>query len=93
MSLPQDARHAIGVDIKTAQYGWPLGMPLVRKLRPSLWEVRSRVADGNARVLFTLRGQTMVLMHGFMKKSGRTLTTVLKTAERRLAELLDGDAS
>lgn len=27
-----DARKAIGGDIKTVQLGWPLGMPLVRKL-------------------------------------------------------------
>jgi hypothetical protein len=27
-----EARRRIGADIKTAQEGWPLGMPLVRKL-------------------------------------------------------------
>lgn len=29
-------RKAIGNDIKTVQFGWPLGMPLVRKLAPGL---------------------------------------------------------
>jgi hypothetical protein len=28
----KDDRRSIGEDIKTAQFGWPLGMPLVRKL-------------------------------------------------------------
>ncbi len=28
--LPADQRRAIGEDIKTAQFGWPLGMPLIR---------------------------------------------------------------
>jgi hypothetical protein len=33
----REDRKAIGGDIKTAQYGWPLGMPLIRKLEPGLW--------------------------------------------------------
>jgi hypothetical protein len=36
--LPHDDRRAIGEDIKTAQYGWPLGMPLIRKIERGLWE-------------------------------------------------------
>ncbi len=62
----------VGFDIKTAQYGWPLGMPLIRKLEPGLWEVRSHIGDGIARVLFTVTGDTMVLLHGFVKKSQKT---------------------
>lgn len=33
-SLSQEERRAIGEDVKTAQFGWPLGMPLIRKLEP-----------------------------------------------------------
>ena len=33
--LPEE-RKIIGDDLKTAQYGWPLGMPLIRKLEPGL---------------------------------------------------------
>lgn len=35
-SLPIQDKKAIGEDIKTVQFGWPLGMPLVRKLEPGL---------------------------------------------------------
>ncbi|NIJ71465.1 type II toxin-antitoxin system RelE/ParE family toxin [Xanthomonas sp. LMG 9002] len=45
-----DARRAIGDDIKTVQLGWPLGMPLVRKLDQHLWEVRSAIPEGIARI-------------------------------------------
>ena len=72
LNLKREDRKAIGDDIKTAQYGWPLGMPLVRKLEPGLWEVRSHVDEGIARVLFTLEGGVMVLLHGFLKKSAKT---------------------
>lgn len=51
-SLPASHKKAIGEDSKTVRFGWPLGMPLVEKLEPFLWEVRRHVADGIARVLF-----------------------------------------
>jgi phage-related protein len=53
-SLKREDRKAIGEDVKTAQYGWPLGMPLIRKLEPGLWEVRSHITQGIARILFTV---------------------------------------
>ncbi len=71
-ALPADDRKIIGDDLKTAQYGWPLGMPLVRKLETGLWEVRCRLQDRIARVIFTVDGNTMVLLHGFIKKSRKT---------------------
>jgi phage-related protein len=67
-ALVREDRRTIGEDIKTAQCGWPIGMPLIRKLATDLWEVRSRVDTGIARVIFTVDGQTMVLLHGFGKK-------------------------
>jgi hypothetical protein len=55
-SLDRADRKTLGEDVKTAQYGWPLGMPLIRKLEPGLWEVRSRITGGIARVIFTVSG-------------------------------------
>jgi Phage-related protein len=77
----------VGRDVKTAQYGRPIGMPLIRKLEPGLWEVRSRVALGIARVLFTVDGDALVLLHGFVKKSHKMPTKDLELAMRRLADL------
>jgi len=51
--LAPEQRKLIGEDIKSVQFGWPLGIPLVRKLEPNLWEVRSVILQGIARVLFT----------------------------------------
>lgn len=83
---PED-RRAIGADIKTAQFGWPIGMPVVRKIETSLWEVRSRIKDGIARTFFTVVGSEMVLLHGFVKKSQQTPRAELQTARNRLREL------
>jgi phage-related protein len=85
--LIREDRRTVGEDIKTAQFGWPTGMPLIRKLSTGLWEVRSHVSNGIARVMFTVDGQTMVLLHGFQKKSQRTPPADLMTAKRRLAQL------
>lgn len=85
--LKRENRKAIGQDIKTAQYGWPLGMPLIRKLEPGLWEVRSHITQGIARVIFTVDGGVMMLLHGFVKKSQKIPPTDLRTARQRLANL------
>ena len=87
-SLPRENRRIIGEDIKTVQFGWPLGMPLVRKLDKGLWEVRVRLTDGIARILFTTGGRRMVLLHGFIKKSQKTPREDLELAKTRLRMLL-----
>jgi len=86
-ALSRDDRRAVGFDIKTAQYGWPVGMPLIRKVEPGLWEVRSHIKDGIARVLFTVEDHLMVLLHGFVKKSQKTPAPDLRIARQRLADL------
>lgn len=87
LELMPDARRAIGYDIKTAQYGWPIGMPLIRKLERDLWEVRSDLRTGIARVMFSVQDGHMVLLHGFVKKSQKTPASDMKVARQRLAEL------
>ena len=83
-SLPRVERRIIGEDIKTVQFGWPLGMPLVRKLDRGVWEVRSRLPDRIARVIFTAGEGRMILLHGFIKKSQKTLREDLELARTRL---------
>jgi phage-related protein len=86
-NLPRDDRRAIDEDIKTVQYGWPLGMPLIRKLGRGLWEVRSNISIGIARVFFTVKDSFMILLHGFVKKSQNTPQNELDTARRRASNL------
>jgi phage-related protein len=81
------ARRAIGADIKTVQFGWPIGMPAVRKIDAGLWEVRSSIPEGIARVLFTVVGTEMVLLHGFVKKSQATPKAHLDLALFRMKEV------
>lgn len=86
-SLPRDEKKIVGEDIKTVQFGWPIGMPTVRKITPDLWEVRSKLDRRIARVLFTVQENFMVLLHGFIKKSEKITSSDLNLAKQRLSNL------
>ena len=80
-------RREIGIDIKIVQFGWPMGMPVVDHFERDIWEVRSRLSTRIARVLFTLEGNTMILLHGFIKKDRRTPKPDLDLTRQRLKKL------
>jgi hypothetical protein len=49
---PED-RKRIGEDIKTVEFGWPIGMPVCKPMGGGVYEVRSSLAQNRiARVLF-----------------------------------------
>ena len=87
VDLDRESRRIVGTAIKTVQIGWPIGMPVVRKLDNGLWEVRIELADTIARVIFTVVGNEMILLHGFIKKSQKTPAADMKTAKQRKARL------
>ena len=86
-SLVAIDRKTIGEDIKTVQLGWPLGMPLVDHLGSEIWEVRSRLDTRIARTLFATEGDTMVLLHAFIKKQQKAPKPDLDLAKERLKQL------
>jgi phage-related protein len=80
-------RKLVGEDIKTVEYGWPIGMPTCRSLGEGLHEVRTDLPDGIARVLFYVdKFERMVLLHEFKKKTQKTPDADLKTARSRQAQ-------
>ncbi len=82
-ALDRTSMRIIGQDIKTVQFAWPLGMPLVRALGGGLWEVRSHLTNVQARIIFMIEGSCMVLLHGFIKKSRATPKPDLDLARKR----------
>lgn len=85
--LPASDRKIIGEDVKTVQFGWPLGMPLVDHLDGDIWEVRTRLNRKIARVLFVTEAGAMILLHGFVKKDQKTPKPDLDLAKDRLKQL------
>jgi phage-related protein len=85
--LPKGERKTIGEDVLKVQYCWPMGKPLVDNLGNGMWEVRSRLEDRIARVIFCVEGRTMVLLHGFIKKTQKTPKHELDLAVKRKSQL------
>jgi phage-related protein len=89
-SLSKEEKRSIGEDIKTVQFGWPIGMPVVRKMGRGIWEVRTRLNNKIPRILFTMHEENIVLLHGFIKKSNKTPKEDLELAQKRLSDIQGG---
>ncbi len=86
-NLPSsDDRKRIGEDIKTVEFGWPIGMPVCKPLGNGIYEVRTGLAQNRiARVLFYIdKKGRMVLLHGFIKKTQKTPNEDLNLARNNM---------
>jgi phage-related protein len=86
-TLSAQDRKLIGQNIKTVQWGWPVGMPLVRSLGNGLWEIRTDIPGKIARIIFCTRGNHMVLLHGFIKKTQKLPKRDIELAKNRMNRL------
>jgi phage-related protein len=78
----------IGRDIKYIQYTLPpWKMPLIKPLGGGLIEIRSKVKNKNVRIFFILHGKTIVLLHGFIKKTQKTPSNEIDTALKRAKQI------
>ena len=69
------------------QFRWPVGMPLCRPLGGGLWELRSDLTSNRiARMLFCFTEGRLIALHGFIKKTQKTLDTELALARKRMNE-------
>ena len=89
-ALGKADRQAIGEDIAYVQYKWPIGKPRVDHLRGSVWEVRSKIGNRIARVLFAVEQSEMILLHAFIKKTQQTNPGDIELATKRLKEWKNG---
>jgi len=94
--LPDKEREIILEDIQTVRRGWPVGMPVAKKVRDGLWEIRSSLGNRIARILFHIctveqeKGKPIkkgVLLHGFIKKSQKIPEKDIRLAIRRIKEI------
>lgn len=77
----------IGAAILLVQWRWPIGKPLVDGMGDGLFEVRVAAGGNIYRVLFCLDDSSMVLLHGFMKKTRKTPKADLVLARTRKADV------
>ena len=67
-------RRRIGEELKSVEFGWPLGMPICKSLGGGLHEMRTNLAcNRTARIFFYIdRLQRLVVLHGIVKKTRKT---------------------
>jgi phage-related protein len=90
--LPPEDRKRIGEDIKTVEFGWPIGMPVCKPLGEAIYEVRTNLSRNRiARLLFYVdKKSRMVLLHGFIKKTQKTPVDDLELARRNKRKHQEG---
>jgi phage-related protein len=61
--------------------------------RGPIWEVRSKIGNRIARVLFAVESSEMILLHAFVKKTQQTNPADIELATKRLKELINGQSN
>lgn len=90
LGLSEEDRKHVGDDIRTAEFGWPVGMPLCKAIanHKGLWEIRTNLSGKRiARVLFCNHNGEMIFLHGFIKKTQKTPKTDLDLSSKRMRGL------
>ncbi len=88
-NLESADRRAMGLDLMRVQFGWPIGMPLVRGISDGLWEVRSALPSRRiARLLLCFHNNELIVLHGFIKKTQKTPASDIEIARKRMAEVM-----
>ncbi len=83
----KEDRRIVGEDIRVVEYGWPVGMPTCDHLGDKLHEVRSTASGLEYRVLFSVYGNRMILLHAFVKKTRKTPAREIRLALDRRREM------
>lgn len=81
--LTANVRKAIGDDIRFVQQGWPVGKPYIDGFGKGLFEVRTSYNMNIYRVFFHIVDSEMILLHGILKKTGKTPARDLSLARDR----------
>jgi phage-related protein len=90
--IPKDikARIISIVDLLVEHGPQNVREPYVKHLQGKLYEIRAKGKDGIARVFyFTMTGQRIVLLHGFINKTQKTPKRELAIAVVRMTEILE----
>lgn len=71
------------------QYGMTaMREPYVKHLEGKLWEMRMKGKDGIARAIYvTAKGERVVVVHAFVKKTQKTPQDALEVARKRAKEV------
>ena len=73
------------------EFGQYLQGGFITRIRGKLWELRIRFAGDISRILYFIPGgNTIILLHGFIKKTQKTPDKEIEIALKRMNEYLGG---
>ena len=90
-ALAQDVRHRFLRIVELIEKHGLTAMhePHVKHLEGKLWEMRMKGRDGIARAIYvTAKGERVVVVHAFGKKTQQTPAQALETARARAKEVM-----
>lgn len=89
-SLDAKSRAAVARTLDLLEkVGISTGMPFAKHLEKQLWELRIRHGRNRYRIIYLLAsGQTFILLHGFIKKTGPVPRADIEISENRRDDYL-----
>ena len=89
IGMPSGIKASYAAIVRRMEQSGPsLGMPLVKPMGDGLFEIRAKGLEGQGRVFYcTLQGKTIIILHGFIKKTQTTPKRELDIARRRAKEV------
>ena len=86
-SLQKSTRSKIGRSLDLLEKnGKSLGMPHVKRITDSIYELRIR-GNQEVRIFYFFHLSEIILVHGFIKKSQKIPEREIQTAEKRISSL------
>lgn len=91
MDLPKKLGAKTAQNIRLLTQHKSIGEPLTKKLNEGLFELRTKAYEGISRAIFTYeKGQIILILLVFVKKSQKTPPSMIKKAYQRLKEYENG---
>lgn len=73
-----------------AEFGNELKEPYVKHIRKDIWELRIRFSSDISRIFYFIwQSDTIVLLHGFVKKTQKTPPHEIEVAYKRMKDYKD----
>lgn len=68
------------------KYGTYIGEPFVKHIEKDIWELRTDFSNIRTRIFFIVNGETIILLHGFIKKTNKAPKKEIEIAKNRMKE-------
>lgn len=88
----EDQARIFGCLKSVEELGFECPRVAFRQIEGKLWEIKIKLQSGGFRIFYVvMQGDLMVLLHAYKKKSQKAPSNELKTATKRLKEVINNE--